>query len=209
MGNLDGWDQFLTFLAGTEDVLLLILRILVPLLSLLVIVQCFRSVRRSRRKAAPVVMLENIVDQTKIPVLYWENSIGRSKSCDITVPDGTMSRDHAVLMRREAGWEVIDTGSKSGTRVNGVKIKGSHMVLPGDRLTFGSTTLMLIRAEGADSRPGRAFYACAPHPAVFGYSGLLWRRSLATGSLFAVWDACTRRNRLLSFLYACVRSHFI
>ena len=104
MGNLDGWDQFLTFLAGTEDVLLLILRILVPLLSLLVIVQCFRSVRRSRRKAAPVVMLENIVDQTKIPVLYWENSIGRSKSCDITVHDGTMSRDHAVLMRREAGW---------------------------------------------------------------------------------------------------------
>lgn len=165
MGNLDGWDQFLTFLAGTEDVLLLILRILVPLLSLLVIVQCFRSVRRSRRKAAPVVMLENIVDQTKIPVLYWENSIGRSKSCDITVPDGTMSRDHAVLMRREAGWEVIDTGSKSGTRVNGVKIKGSHMVLPGDRLTFGSTTLMLIRAEGADSRTSTDPFRRIPSPA--------------------------------------------
>ena len=124
MWTLDGWDQFLTFLAGTEDILLLVLRILVPLLSLLVIVQCFRSVRRSRRKAAPVVMLQDITTDKKIPVLYWENSIGRSKSCDITVPDGTMSRDHAVLMRREAGWEVIDTGSKSGTRVNGVKIKG-------------------------------------------------------------------------------------
>ncbi len=91
MWTLDGWDQFLTFLAGTEDILLLVLRISVPLLSLLVIVQCFRSVRRSRRKAAPVVMLQDITTEKKIPVLYWENSIGRSKSCDITVPDETMA----------------------------------------------------------------------------------------------------------------------
>lgn len=165
MSFSEGWEQFLTVLSGTQDVLLLVLRILVPLLSLWVILRCFFSVRRSRRKAAPVVMLQNVVTNSKIPVLYWENSIGRSKSCDITIADGTMSRDHAVLMRRESGWQITDTGSKSGTRVNGVKIKGTHTILPGDRLTFGSTTLMLIRAEGTDSRTSTVPFRRIPSPA--------------------------------------------
>ena len=79
MGNLDGWDQFLSFLAGTEDVLLLILRILVPLLSLLVIVQCFRSVRRPRRPPAPVALLAHTEAHTQLPARNGEPSMGRSK----------------------------------------------------------------------------------------------------------------------------------
>ena len=93
MSFSEGWEQFLTVLSGTQDVLLLVLRILVPLLSLWVILRCFFSVRRSRRKAAPVVMLQNVVTNSKIPVLYWENSIGRSKSCDITIADRVYLKD--------------------------------------------------------------------------------------------------------------------
>ena len=39
-------------------------------------------------------MLWDEASGTRFPVLYWENSIGRSKSCDIYLPDATASRDH-------------------------------------------------------------------------------------------------------------------
>ena len=83
-------------------------------------------------------------------VLYWENSIGRSKSCDIYLPDATASRDHAVLLRRDEGWFICDTGSKSGVYVNGRKIDGRKLLNIGDKVTMGSTTLVL---RNTDERP--------------------------------------------------------
>ena len=126
---------------------LYILRILVPVLALVVIVKCYRSVKLGRRPEAPVMILEDISSHTRIPVLYWENSIGRSKSCDISLPDATMSRDHAVLMRREQGWFIIDTNSKAGTSLNGKRLKPTRraQVFPGDTIAMGSSTLRLQR----------------------------------------------------------------
>ena len=126
---------------------LYILRILVPVLALVVIVKCYRSVKLGRRPEAPVMILEDISSHTRIPVLYWENSIGRSKSCDISLPDATMSRDHAVLLRRDEGWFICDTGSKSGVLVNGKKIQDRQLVNVGDSVTMGSTTLTLWNAD--------------------------------------------------------------
>ena len=86
------------------SIVLFVMRILVPALSITILVGCFLSLKRGRRKEEPVVLLEDVASGISIPVLYWENSIGRSKSCDIVLPDNTVSRDHAVLMRREIGW---------------------------------------------------------------------------------------------------------
>ena len=85
------------------------------ILALFILVKSIASLLLSRNPSE-VWAYFNVDGIVSHPITHWENVIGRSKSCDITVPDGTMSRDHAVLMRREAGWEVIDTGSKSGTR---------------------------------------------------------------------------------------------
>ncbi len=66
-----------------------VLRILVPLLSTVVLVRCFVSLKRGRRKEEPVVLLEDLASGLSIPVLYWENSIGRSKAATLfylTVP---------------------------------------------------------------------------------------------------------------------------
>ena len=133
--------------------------ITVPLLALFVVLRCYRSVKRGRRPEAPVMTLEESVTHTRIPVLYWENSIGRSKSCDISLPDPAISRDHAVLMRREQGWFVIDTGSKSGTRVNGKKIAPSQRapISPGDTVSMGQTQLIFRTAENSDVKKRRFF----------------------------------------------------
>ena len=154
------------------SVILYGLRVLVPLFSIIVIIQCYRSMKRGRRREEPVVILEEMSTKTKIPVLYWENSIGRSKSCDIVLPDPTASRDHAVLMRRPEGWMITDTGSKSGTFINGTKIRDRTPVYPGDVIALGSTAMMLRPVSNHDlSQKRRPFLSSgrAPSP-----SGLLF-----------------------------------
>lgn len=130
------------------------LRVAVPLLCIATAHRCFRSLRLGKRREEPVVVLEDTAARTVIPVLYWENSIGRSRSCDIVLRDQTASRAHAVLMRRESGWLVTDTNSKAGTFVNGKKVKRSAPVFPGDVITMGSTALTLKRtADVAGLKP--------------------------------------------------------
>jgi pSer/pThr/pTyr-binding forkhead associated (FHA) protein len=49
--------------------------------------------------------------------------IGRSRRCDFIVPDPSVSRRHALLMRSPEGWTVYDLGSTNGTRVNGWRVE--------------------------------------------------------------------------------------
>ena len=153
------------------SVLLFACRVVVPLVSAVVACRCFLSLKKGRRREEPVVILEDMTSHKGIPVLYWENSIGRSRSCDIVLRDATASRAHAVLMRRESGWLVTDTGSKAGTYVNGKKVREKATVLPGDVIAMGSTSLMLKRTVDSDRlRPDRHLRPRrAARPA-----GLLW-----------------------------------
>ena len=152
------------------SVALYLLRIAVPLLSIVVVCRCFHSLKAGRRREDPVVILQDMVTKEIIPVLYWENSLGRSRSCDIVLHDSTVSRDHAVLMRRESGWIVVDTNSKAGTRVNGKKVEDRAQILPGDVITLGSTSLMLKRtSEAKNLKPPkrRRVHAASPFGLLF------------------------------------------
>ena len=73
--------------SGVLPTVLLILRAIVPLLALYVVWRCYTSFKKGQRRRDPVVMLWDEASGTRFPVLYWENSIGRSKSCDIYLPD--------------------------------------------------------------------------------------------------------------------------
>ena len=117
MPDLSGFFQDILFAA------LLVLRLICPLLAALIVWKAFSSLRHHRRNEQPLILLHNQVTRDNIPVMYWENSIGRSRNSDIVLADDTVSRDHAVLMRRDDGWLVSDTGSKSGVFVNNKKIK--------------------------------------------------------------------------------------
>ena len=156
-------------LVTLQSGILYVLRILIPLLSIVVLARAFHSIKAGRRREDPVIVLQNTVTKEIVPVLYWENSLGRSRSCDIVLPDPTASRDHAVLMRRESGWIVTDTGSKAGTRVNGRSIKQPAAVSPGDIITLGSTSLMLQRTSEAKlpQKIHRARHAASPFGLLF------------------------------------------
>lgn len=134
------------------DIAVVALRFLLPVYAVVIIYQCFASMRRHRRPEKPLVTLEFLDSDVQIPVLFWENSIGRSKGSDICVDDPTVSRDHCVLLRRQEGWFVSDIGSKGGTYVNSKRANGRTQVFIDDEITVGSTTFILKRGDEFQDR---------------------------------------------------------
>ena len=134
------------------DISIIALRALLAIYAPVIVYQCFASARRHRRPEKPLVTLEIKETGQQIPVLFWENAIGRSKGSDICVSDISVSRDHCVLLRRKEGWFVSDIGSKFGTFVNGEPADGRTKVMIDDEITVGNTTLILKRGEEYQER---------------------------------------------------------
>ena len=132
------------------------LRLCAPFVALLVVVLCFMSLSYGRRDEHALIALDDDDRNIRYPVLFWENSIGRSRGSDIRINDLTVSRDHAVLLRRSDGWFIADTDSKAGVYVNGEKTEGRVPVHIGDRIAIGTSVLTLSRADAqSDSKRRR------------------------------------------------------
>ncbi len=70
-------------------------------------------------------------------------TIGRSPEAEIFLDDVTVSRDHAVLVRRGGAWFLDDSGSLNGTYVNRRRIE-SHKLQAGDELQIGKYKLTYL-----------------------------------------------------------------
>lgn len=106
-----------------------------------------------------------LIREESMPISHWENVIGRGKSCDISVSDETLSRNHGILMRHSDGtWTYRDLGSKNGTYLADeidvskgefIKISKDEMMSNDITLEYGDTlragmtefTLMPISLE--------------------------------------------------------------
>ena len=68
--------------------------------------------------------------------------VGRSQRADIAVDDDGVSRSHARLRREgEAVW-LEDLGSRNGTFVNGVRVRGPIRLADGDKVQLGRGTIL-------------------------------------------------------------------
>jgi hypothetical protein len=70
-------------------------------------------------------------------------TIGRSPDAEVFLDDVTVSRDHAVLVRRSGAWFLDDSGSLNGTYVNRRRIE-SHKLEDGDELQIGKYKLTYL-----------------------------------------------------------------
>jgi FHA domain/zinc-ribbon domain len=70
-------------------------------------------------------------------------TIGRRPDCDIFLDDVTVSRDHAILVRRGSDYFLDDCGSLNGTYVNRSRIE-SHRLTDGDELQVGKYKLAFL-----------------------------------------------------------------
>lgn len=84
-------------------------------------------------------------DGSSTPLKHWENVIGRASSADIVVNLSSVSRNHGTLVRDTKGrWRYNDLHSKNGSYINGVRVKKSMPLKPGDVLTLGGANFTLI-----------------------------------------------------------------
>jgi hypothetical protein len=70
--------------------------------------------------------------------------LGRSKDCDIQVPDPNVSRRHAELRQEGATYWLIDLDSTNGVEVRGRRVKRLKLE-DGTRFTIGSTEITFSR----------------------------------------------------------------
>lgn len=129
------------------SMLLYSIQLVLPFMAILIAYCCFRTLFRNLKKVRPLVVLLDRATGEKIPVMYWENSIGRDRHCDIVLNLPAVSRDHAVLYRRKEGWIIADTNSKMGVFLNGEKIENDEKVLIGDVISVGGADFELCRAD--------------------------------------------------------------
>jgi pSer/pThr/pTyr-binding forkhead associated (FHA) protein len=67
-------------------------------------------------------------------------TVGRRPESDVFLDDVTVSRDHAVIVRRGSDYYLDDCGSLNGTYVNRRRID-SHRLADGDELQIGKYKL--------------------------------------------------------------------
>lgn len=77
-------------------------------------------------------------DGSRFELPEGETVVGREFGTGLMIPNDTVSRKHASLMKNGAQIEVQDHGSTNGTWVNGVKVAGSQPLKNGDSIRFGS-----------------------------------------------------------------------
>ncbi len=88
-----------------------------------------------------------------------EVTIGRSPSCEISVDDDKVSRRHARIFLRDGQARILDLGSRNGTLLNGERVVGETLLLPGDRVQVGETRVLFdppLPAAMAEPEPMEA-----------------------------------------------------
>jgi hypothetical protein len=77
------------------------------------------------------------------PLTGERMTIGRRPDSDVFLDDVTVSRDHAILVRRNGEYYIDDWGSLNGTYVNRRRIE-SHRLEDGDELQIGKYKLTYL-----------------------------------------------------------------
>jgi S1-C subfamily serine protease/pSer/pThr/pTyr-binding forkhead associated (FHA) protein len=98
-------------------------------------------------------------DAGKVIVVDRELTVGRLPDNNVHLDDTQVSSHHARLRPVEGGIEVTDLGSTNGTFIEDERISQPRVLLPGQRLRFGGTTLSI--EEPAASPAGGTMVAPA------------------------------------------------
>ena len=105
--------------------------------------------------------------------------IGRAASCQLSLDDPLVSRNHATLTVTPETVVLADLGSRNGVRVNSDRIEGRRSLSHGDQISIGSQAMTLLsrRELSADT----LIQAPTQRASTFGLLGILADKALAMG----------------------------
>ncbi|MCB9661501.1 MAG: FHA domain-containing protein [Polyangiales bacterium] len=75
--------------------------------------------------------------------------MGRSPECHVTLEDPLVSRQHARILIGGDTAQIMDLGSRNGTRINGQLIEGAALLHDGDRVRLGTQELLFYMVDRA------------------------------------------------------------
>lgn len=134
-----------TSLAHAEGILLyisFIIRFLLPLLSLILLFRCGKSLLSDHPEDE---IWGHLVDENgnRLPLRHFENTIGRSSSNDVSLEDESIEALHAFLIRNDRGeWLLHPAKPDRAILCNGEVVNEPTPIYAGDWLTFGSVPLV-------------------------------------------------------------------
>jgi len=79
----------------------------------------------------------------EIDVLSDRITIGKSRKCDVVLPDDSVSRHHVEIVREGDAYRVVDRGSTNGSFVGGARVADAFLK-PGDVLGVGKVQLRFL-----------------------------------------------------------------
>jgi len=89
----------------------------------------------------------------EIDLPQGETLVGRSASCQVTLDDPLVSREHARIRIQGATAMVEDLGSRNGVQLGGKPISGSASLSTGDRIRIGTQELVFLELPISAERP--------------------------------------------------------
>ena len=83
------------------------------------------------------------------PLLDSEYTLGRAPTNTIAIADGSVSSNHARILRTPEGFVLEDLQSRNGTYVNGEQVKDKRVLADGDLIRLGKIIMTFnIAREG-------------------------------------------------------------
>jgi pSer/pThr/pTyr-binding forkhead associated (FHA) protein len=106
---------------------------------------------RVRRQAMPTqpaqpgryIEVQGVGEHLLIPLAGEVTHIGRGLAADLRLDEDSVSRRHAILVRRRSGSRILDDRSSNGTIVNGRQVTQADLH-NGDVLVLGRVVLRYL-----------------------------------------------------------------
>jgi pSer/pThr/pTyr-binding forkhead associated (FHA) protein len=111
-----------------------------------------RLIARDRRRAAAggprpapgrYLAIEDGGETVLIPLRSKATRVGRDTAADVVLDDRSVSRRHALLIRREGGTVLLDDRSLNGIQVNGRRVMAA-VLRDGDEIAVGAVQMRYL-----------------------------------------------------------------
>ena len=155
-------------------------------------------------------------------VLEPEHLVGRGSQCALRLTPSYVSAQHAVIRWNGRAWELIDRGSRNGTRVNGEPVEAgrSHKLARGAVIAFGDPKELWRLAEAGE--PEVMVVALDSGGALLASDGIIalpssdepvctiyrdvesrWKLEMADGSVVVLEDGATFSVAARTYRFRC------